>query len=197
MIYLARDLRFGLLIVMGGLFLGCTPETPTMPPRVPLKHRVAATTCAMDRPAGVTTGGGASQCMTDAECKDSTKGQNGRCVGSRIGTVCSYDTCFDDSTCGGKVCECRPSATMASLSTHHCLTEGNCRTDADCGVGGACSPSFGSCGSYSGVVAYYCHTSRDACVDDSECATTGGTPGYCAFNPAAGIWQCSSSLCAG
>lgn len=180
------------------LSLGCTPEIPTKPPHPPLLHRASPATCSMTRPAGVTmSGGGMSQCTSDADCKDSSKGQNGRCVPSRIGTICSYDTCFDDSVCGGKVCECRAAATSASLATNHCLSEGNCRTDADCGTGGACSPSFGSCGSYSGVVAYYCHTSRDTCVDDAECATSGGFPGYCAYNPAAGIWQCSTSLCAG
>lgn len=182
------------------LSLSCTPAETTVPPpgRTPQMHRPAATTCSATRPPGVTMGtGGRGDCMTDADCTDMTKGKNGRCVFSRAGTICTYDTCADDSTCGGKVCLCRdPAEKMASTSTNHCLSEGNCRTDADCG-GASCSPSFGSCGSYSGVIAYYCHTSKDSCVDDADCAVDGGLPGYCAFNPAAGSWQCSTSLCVG
>ncbi|MFO0578484.1 MAG: hypothetical protein U1A78_31145 [Polyangia bacterium] len=178
----------------GGMDLSVT----RVPPRAPLNHRAAAGTCPMDRPPGTTMGGGgASQCTSDADCKDATKGQNGRCVFSRLGTICTYDTCFDDSPCGGKVCECRAAATMASTSTNHCLAEGNCRTDGDCGPGGYCSPSFGSCGAYFGVIAYYCHTSKDDCIDDADCTTDGGLPGYCAYNPATSTWQCSTSLCAG
>lgn len=181
------------------LLLGaCSAEPPSLlDGRVPVKHRATATSCPTDRPPGVTMGsGGASACMNDNDCKDASKGQNGRCVFSRIGSTCTYDTCFDDSTCGGKVCECRTAATMASAATNHCLSEGNCRTDADCGAKGACSPSFGSCGNYTGVVAYYCHTSKDACLDDADCAASGASA-YCAYNAAAGAWQCSTSQCVG
>ena len=77
-----------------------------------------------------------------------------------------------------------------------CLNDGNCRTDADCGEGGACSPTLGDCGDYAGVVAYYCHTPTDECVDDADCTGTAGR-GYCAYNPAAGHWMCSDAQCVG
>lgn len=135
--------------------------------------------------------------MTDADCSDATQGKNGRCVFARIGAICTYDTCFDDSACAGKVCACRQQADMASGDTNHCLTMGNCRVDADCGSGGSCSPTLGSCGHYTGIVGYYCHTGKDACINDSDCAQDGGLGGYCAYNPAAGAWQCSTAECAG
>lgn len=163
--------------------------------RVPKQHRPMAVTCPMDRPPGSMTGTGTSACKTDGDCTDGSKGKNGRCTPSRIGSICTYDTCFADGECGGKVCQCRAPATAASADTNHCLGEGDCRTDADCG-GGYCSPSFGSCGSYSGTIAYYCHTAKDECIDDADCAGT-MMPGYCAYNKPTGSWQCSSSVCAG
>jgi hypothetical protein len=68
---------------------------------------------------------------------------------------------------------------------------GNCRVDADCGPGGYCSPSFGSCGAYAGVVGYYCHTAKDKCVDDAECASD------CRYDTIMGAWACGTSSCAG
>ncbi|HKU40744.1 MAG TPA: hypothetical protein VJR89_21435, partial [Polyangiales bacterium] len=73
---------------------------------------------------------------------------------------------------------------------NRCLA-GNCRVDADCGQSGYCSPSFGSCGSLDGVVAYYCHTCQDECIDDEdcsrlqgECASPSSTPAFfCAYVP--------------
>ena len=171
-----------------------------MAARVPAQHRAAATACAMTRPPGpvvLTTG----TCKMDSDCVDGTMGQNGRCVPSRFGATCTYDRCFDDSTCGGRVCLCRPDGeTTASLRVNGCLSEGNCRTDADCGAGGACSPSFSTCGAYTGVVAYYCHTPQDTCVDDTDCTGSdggGGGPGYCMFSPQGGLWLCAYTQCVG
>jgi hypothetical protein len=78
-----------------------------------------------------------------------------------------------------------------STSNNFCLA-GNCRVDADCGAGGYCSPTFGSCGSFFGVVGYYCHTPKDKCVDDSDCP-----PGDCRYDPIGGSWACGTSFCAG
>jgi Cys-rich repeat protein len=74
--------------------------------------------------------------------------------------------------------------------------DSGCAEDADCGEGGACSPTLGDCGDYAGVVAYYCHTPADECVDDADCTGTAGR-GYCAYNPAAGHWMCSDAQCVG
>jgi predicted small secreted protein len=168
--------------------------------RTPVQHRPTATSCAMTRapgPGNVAAG----TCKQDSDCMDSSMGQNGRCVFSRIGGSCSYDTCFDDSTCMGKVCLCRPAGqATATPEANHCLAEGNCRTDSDCGAGKACSPSFGSCGAYLGVVSYYCHTPLDTCVDDADCTGTDGGlpgPGYCMFSPQGGMWLCSYGQCVG
>ncbi len=149
----------------------------------------------MDRPAG-TINAGLTGCKSDVECNDATKGKNGRCVQSRIGYVCSYDGCFADPDCGGKVCQCRAPAKVASTNTNHCLGDSNCAVDGDCGAGGFCSPTLGTCGNYTGVVAYRCHTPGDQCIDDADCTTDGGF-GYCAYNSLTSTWQCSSTQCAG
>lgn len=167
---------------------------------VPLKHRAAATMCDDERSTvepSIPSGSGAPvDCTSHADCQN---GDNGRCVGnSHDGWYCTYDLCFADADCGPspKVCECGG----GFRSDHNvCLNEGNCRVDADCGANGFCSPTLGSCGDYSGTVGYYCHTAADECVDDADCAdepSTFGAP-YCAYNPTAGKWMCSSQQCVG
>jgi hypothetical protein len=80
-------------------------------------------------------------------------------------------------------------------SASNVCKQGNCRTDADCGAGGYCSPTLGSCGNYGGVVGYYCHTKRDTCVDDGDCTKNGATD--CRFDQVSGAWACAGSQCAG
>lgn len=201
-------------LTLSALFLltaACTPATPGGDGggaadlrgggRVPKKHRAVAAPCSMTRPPGPSAGMGRGTCMADGDCKDIAGGKNGRCVPTRAGFTCSYDTCFDDSACGGKVCLCRdPAATVASAEAHQCLSQGDCRTDGDCGAGGYCSPSFSTCGSYTGVVSYYCHTAKDGCIDDEDCQGADGGPGgpgYCMFSPMEARWICSYSQCAG
>lgn len=170
--------------------------------RTAKQHRPVATACEMTRaPGPAATGSGT--CKKDSDCVDATLGKNGRCVvATRFGTTtCTYDECFDDSTCTGKVCLCRPAGeTMATTKVHHCLSAGNCRSDGDCGAGGSCSPSFSTCGSYTGVVAYYCHTPQDSCLDDEDCASSDGgvgVPGYCMFSPEGAKWICGYGQCVG
>jgi hypothetical protein len=81
-----------------------------------------------------------------------------------------------------------------STTTNICKA-GNCRVDASCGAGGYCSPSLGSCGNYGGVVGYYCHTPKDKCVDDADCAAQGG--GDCRYDQASGAWACATTQCVG
>lgn len=198
--------RTAIFLSLLGLALPLTPacnNTATtgsvdLAGRVPAQHRTTATACSMTRPPGPSSIPNGS-CKTDSDCVDGTKGQNGRCVFSRIGASCSYDECFDDSTCGGRVCLCRPGGeTTATTQANHCLAQGGCQTDKDCGAGGTCSPSFGTCGTYFGVIAYYCHTPADTCLDDSDCsAVDGGAPGYCMFSPEGGKWICGYSQCVG
>ena len=170
----------------------------TNPPgRVPERHRATATQCDGERPyldPGVPPDGEGPpvSCRTHEECTDGT---NGRCGGNgHDGWYCTYDQCTTDSECDGKVCECEGGFRS---DADVCLREGNCLVDADCGVGGYCSPSFGDCGSYMGVVAYFCHTAADECVDDVDCGDEDSWGPYCAYNRVSGRWTCSESHCAG
>jgi len=190
--------------------------------RAPQVHRAAATACPTDQPAtsscnaaDPSVADGGFQCRTNADC---TASGNGWCVGTGSafattaaatsrgalapGCHCSYDACATDADCStGGPCACRPAAQGQAIvapvpATGNVCLMGNCKVDADCGAGGYCSPSFGSCGSYAGVVGYYCHTARDTCVDDSDCTARGGA-GDCRYNPTAGAWACSTSMCVG
>jgi hypothetical protein len=150
------------------------PPDPTRP---------VAIQCSLCRPPG--PGGGTGACMTDADC---TAGDNGRCSFGRGGAFCDYDLCFGDEDCNAdEVCLCD-----GSNSGGNTCVSAECHVDADCDGGFACSPTFGTCGHYSGFVAYRCHRATDACTTDADCAA-----GYCAFDETAGHWQCSTSECAG
>jgi hypothetical protein len=191
------------LSVAASFSLGCATDSSSAA-TLALTHRVEASSCEAsvvpnpnDGPTIWEGYSGPIHCRKNSEC---TAGENGVCQGNpHDGYGCTYDTCFDDGVCGGKVCEC-DGKTRSGRNV--CLSEGNCRVDSDCGEGGACSPSFGGCGSYTGVVGYYCHTAQDECVNDDDCVGTPpagplqGTP-YCAYSPTAGRWGCSTSQCAG
>jgi hypothetical protein len=173
--------------------------------RIPVRHRAVAGTCDRTRPApdprAPDAGGFPVQCRSHAEC---TAGINGRCGGNgHDGWYCTYDMCFSDTDCAPSgsgvkragVCECGGGFRS---DNNVCLGEGNCRADADC-PGSYCSPTLGSCGHYTPIVGYYCHTPKDQCLDDSDCAQGGpfGQPGYCAYAPAVGYWKCSTAECVG
>jgi hypothetical protein len=170
-----------------------------------VNHRAATVVCAPDRGPGLcaaasnpSTPPASLLCKEDADC---TTGKNGRCLPMAriVGCQCTYDACFSDADCAqtGGPCECRTSgagtAAPGYTATNVCKG-GNCRTDKDCGSG-YCSPTFGSCGKFLGVVAYYCHTPKDKCVDDADCATQGG--GDCRYNQVMGAWMCETTQCAG
>jgi hypothetical protein len=170
--------------------------------RVPQKHRATAVACPTERPAGSCTiaDGGTSSCISDSDC---TAGSNGRCNSVQrvlYGCTCTYDDCTTDADCQkqGGPCECRPAAQgiVAPVATQGnvCML-GNCRVDGDCGAGGYCSPTLGTCGAYGGVEGYYCHTAKDKCVDDGDCAAQGG--GDCRYDTTNGVWACATSFCAG
>jgi hypothetical protein len=164
---------------------------------VPTQHRPIATACG-PRPAPPPAGtGGAANgpqpplppCTVDADC---TQGPNGKCVTGRIGPHCTYDACFADADCGkGAVCLCGTPDGASNV----CLGQG-CQIDADC-PNSWCSPTFSSCGLFSGVVSYACHTPQDECVNDTDCGTPTGSGGYCMFDPMVSHWICSTSQCAG
>ena len=176
---------------------GMAKKAPDAGTRTPLLHRAAGAAC----PTGRAPGPGpficgcisftnphncpcpGANCMYDADC---TSGVSGRCLAPQPllpGAQCSYDQCFSDADCPANTpCDCRDSA--ASSTPNSCLTGSDCRVDSDCGAGNYCSPSPGL------AAAYHCHTSRDTCVDDSDCRQ----PEYCAFNEQTGYWSCAVLL---
>ena len=176
---------------------GVVKNTQDAGTRTPLLHRSAGATCPTERAPGpgpficgcisVTNPHNCpcpgANCMYDADC---TSGVSGRCLAPQPlppGAQCSYDECFSDADCPANTpCDCRDSA--SSSAPNSCLTGSDCRVDADCGAGNYCSPSPGL------AAAYHCHTSRDTCVDDSDCRQ----PEYCAFNQQNGYWSCAVLL---
>ncbi|MDB4933488.1 MAG: hypothetical protein JWP87_460 [Labilithrix sp.] len=158
----------------------------------PAVHRPAPVSCTHTRGAGdfdVTLQFAA--CKSDAEC---INGDNGRCLSSKGGAqtnTCSYDTCFDDSACSGKVCTCRESP--ASNAANRC-SAGNCTIDANCGAGGYCSPSVDPDKTNYGITGWWCHTRKDTCADDADCTSSTNTNAKCAYDPSSAHWACSSTL---
>ena len=120
---------------------------------------------------------------------------NGRCTLGRF-PHCTYDECFTDEVCGGFVCLCEGGR---SSDNNVCMRSGNCQTNADCGAGGYCSPSQGSCGNFGGIVGFFCHTAEDLCTNDSDCGPDpqSGRPGSCRFTPESARWECQYSECVG
>jgi hypothetical protein len=181
--------------------IGKTPEKPktgkikkTSP--VPEKHRAEHAKCQVaDTAAPKTTTfkpmapqPPGPPCSTRSDCK---AGKGARCAAGH----CIYDQCYEDGDCKA-VCECIDH-TEHGTGGHFCR-QGNCSIDADCGSDNYCSPTFGfSCGSYSGVVGYYCHTNKDECLNDGDCHEAGTAYGYCAYDTEKGHWRCGYAECDG
>ncbi len=144
--------------------------------------------CARERPPpeGGVDAFGEEGCDSHEACDE---GPNGRCLSFRFGTMCVYDKCFTDGDCGEGVCECAGGL----HSGHYCANEGNCQVDGDCGEGGRCSPSYGDCGNYGGIVGYWCHTPEDTCARDADCEDGGD----CRWSPAEARFSCSTDHCVG
>ena len=106
---------------------------------------------------------------------------------------CVNDACSNDASCTGETCACHGSPDVFGGNT--CVS-GNCHVDGDCGVGGYCSPTIGvqSCG---GIAGYYCHTASDACVNDSDCASSRQGPSSCMYSTASARWECTAPMLCG
>jgi hypothetical protein len=165
------------------------------PPKLvePKSHRTAHVTCdSKDTKAPPTATFGPRMpikpgpaCKSKADCKEQP---NGRCS---LGH-CTYDGCYDDKDCGNKVCECHEEGVRG----YYCKS-GDCSVDSDCGDNGYCSPTWGmSCGSFTGVVGYFCHTKEDECTNNDECMK-GKEQGYCAYDPTLKHWRCGFGHCVG
>ena len=112
---------------------------------IPQAHRAVSENCPAERgiigPVDTTSCADTSRitCTSDADC---ASGRNGRCLQSAVDicqTYCSYDDCLTDTDCPEGPCLCRSSGT--DTAPNYCATGSNCRTDADCGECGFCSPS--------------------------------------------------------
>jgi len=130
------------------------------------------------------------ECTSDSDC--AATGVNGRCVngGGPAGSYCTHDSCMADTDCpSGETCACHGSP--YTYRAGNACVPGNCRVDADCGTGGYCSPSAAStCGSATSLcLGYYCHTSQDVCINDSDCASQA-----CIYSSSAGYWACASYI---
>jgi hypothetical protein len=194
--------------------LSCSSGAAPKVTRVPALHRAAATPCTADRGPGVSAGScignSNAQCHSDADC---TAGANGRCSQMPKGVCnqqCTYDKCTSDSDCtGGAPCACRrpDSGLPTDPPPNICVSESNCRTDADCGEGGYCSPTtiddvcgcIGPCPDDAGQECwsgdcghgYFCHTAKDTCVDDADCQD--GM--ICNFDLPSQSWKCGREAC--
>ena len=167
--------------------VACDTDTDCPPPAECADCRAACTeTEEGDRFCITLRGDG---CAQDEHC---TRGDNGRCEDFRGDWRCTYDECFADASCNqGGPCACEG----GFWSDSNVCLPGNCRTDADCGSAGYCSPTFGDCGGYSGVIGYYCHTAQDTCLDDADCTANGS--GYCMYRPELAHWACGYGQCVG
>jgi hypothetical protein len=168
-------------------------EKPEQKLAEPKSHRASKQTCSnADTPPPTTTTfaprmpiADGPACKSKADCKEQA---NGRCAAGH----CTYDGCYDEKDCGNKVCQCDQEGKRG----YYCKG-GDCAVDSDCGSNGYCSPTYGmSCGAFTGVVGYYCHTKEDECSNDDECVK-GKEHGYCAYDPDQKHWRCGYGHCVG
>jgi hypothetical protein len=149
---------------------------------IPIDHRPAGQSCPTTRGPG-NPDPGIFGCTNDAQCDAGTNGRCNPALGGALMNVCTYDQCFQDSDCGtGVPCDCR-----SDFNANVCRSGSNCRVDGDCGANGYCSPSKPS--SFSCTTTYYCHTSQDRCINDSDCGDAGS--GICAYDQAHSRWDCA------
>lgn len=123
-------------------------------------------------------------CTSKSDC---TEKSFGRCSAGH----CTYDSCYRDSDCKAGVCTCEEQGKRG----YYCKP-GSCAVDGDCGDDGYCSPTWElGCGSYLGVIGWYCHAPADECTNDDEC--TEQPNGYCAWSPEKKHWVCGYGMCEG
>jgi len=202
------------MLAMAAVVLGCNGKTLRTPSvhraaadvcgSRPVFSDAAATTDA-DCVAAATCA-----CVSDLQCVPQNAFQTeGRCgqvirgAGQGLDSCpstcerCTYDTCHADSDCvstaasGLGICDCRETPdhgldNASHANPNYCVYGNNCRVDTDCKTGlPYCSPSADpNCGNFAG---YFCHTSDDECVDNSDCSS-----GVCAWMATAKHWLCVS-----
>jgi hypothetical protein len=170
-----------------------------LPP--PDKHRATAVACGASpvppEPNIDKTNFGPNPTFECKKNEDCTKQKGGRCAIIECGgfggpacapqgTRCDYDACSSDLDCtNGAVCDCG----TGEGGTNRCV-KSQCRTDAECGTDGYCSPSQQVCSSL--IEGWYCHSSADTCRNDSDCAS-GMLGQLCMFTGS--HFECSGGVC--
>jgi hypothetical protein len=185
------------------------PDTSSCAKQVAGPGRLTATACDVrERPAGDAANAGASdggvdECAGDGDC---SAGTNGRCNVLRGDNLpkhlCTYDACMQDSDCGSRgVCGCG----LGFAGQNVCLSNSNCRVNADCARGERCSLSipyffnrvnvpiqtgreiipkgFGANTPFDEALGYFCTTLNDTC--DQAC---NGPTGQCTFDYDSNHW---------
>jgi len=191
-----RRLSAAALLFLAALVAACIGNgdrpSRTNLPRAPKTHRASAEDCTRVRGHAEPT---LTAELTELACTrnaDCASGRNGRCVVEGSRTHCTFDACVSSIDCAGvAVCECGP-------SENTCVASG-CRIDQDCGKGGYCSPSPGSCGTKNELASlastngypHYCHTIDDGCLDDADCKGAD----YCRYESSSRTWRCASTPC--
>jgi hypothetical protein len=183
----------------GGGTSGTSGRTAGSCGLAPTNHRPSDAQCqTMAAPGNYTCSGdcpppGSGQrfeCNGDAECDAGLEGRcvEGCCVAS---SSCTYDQCTFDRDCpADQTCACHGSPYLAPAD--NTCVPGDCRVDADCRSGCACSPSQRP-GCW-GCVSYHCHTPQDRCVNDADCQAQFPGDGFCVYASDAGHWECAGIL---
>jgi hypothetical protein len=159
-------------------------------PAVPAEHRAVAATCSLSQGNPETADGAAVSCSSNTDCQaESSLIDPPYCLGKQ----CRRDQCLVDSDCpSGTLCLCGADAGGGDIIRSNVCIPANCRLDSDCGANEYCSPSRGYCGAVSG---FYCHSSRDTCVDvTTDCACGGNA---CVYAPTVGHFVCGTNVCMG
>lgn len=118
-------------------------------------------------------------------------------------TVCTYDHCSSNAECGAKArCNCGAGDDRnACVPLDSCLRDAECGIDALCGCGAsggpnACRPgncrSDADCGGQKcgpGQAGNFCHTPRDKCRTNEDCAS-GPQFSVCDYDGGAKAWAC-------
>ena len=134
---------------------------------------------------------GAPSCTDVADCADAGAVF---AIAACLRGQCSIDECYADSDCpSGSLCACASEFGGGSRVPSNMCMATQCRLDSDCGQGEVCSPSYG--GGCATLQGFYCHTSADECLTNSDCCESTPT---CGYEPSLGHWACQqATICAG
>jgi hypothetical protein len=137
-------------------------------------------------------------CSYDDCAQDSDCAGQAPCACRASSSDATANTCEAASNCGvdadcGPGGFCSPSLLMGGAACQ-CFSEAFCQAD----TGSSCSETGpdgvtkavpcscpGDCGR-----GYFCHTPKDSCVDDADCAG-----GACSFDLTSGSWMCTRQIC--